>query len=359
MPTVTVNLPAGAYDVRVEAGLLAKAGEVVGPLARSGRVGVVADAMLLETHLPTLTASLKAAGVEPLVVPLPASEANKTLAGLTPMLDALLQARVDRHTPVVALGGGIVGDMAGFAAAVLLRGVPFVNIPTTLLAMVDASVGGKTGVNHAMGKNLVGSFHQPAAVLIDPHVLATLPRAEVVGGMAEVIKHACIRDAALFEKLEANLGRVFEPDMAFLTDLVAANVAIKARVVEADERETGERAHLNFGHTFAHGFESATDHREPHGAAVGVGIRCANDLAGRLGMLPSQDKQRIDALLTETGLPEAMRAEPERVLAAMRSDKKVEAGRLRLVLLEGLGRVTIRADVPEEAVLETLRGRCA
>src|SRR6185312_2497320 len=233
------------------------------------------------------------AGIEPVAASIPSGEDHKTLADLAPVYDTLLSARIERSTPILALGGGVIGDMTGFVAATILRGVPFVQIPTTLLAMVDASVGGKTGINHAVGKNLIGAFHQPIAVLIDPAVLKTLPPRELRGGLAECIKHDIIRDAEGFTKPEEQIGRALALDLKYLTELVAHNVAIKARVVEADPFEHGERAHLNFGHTFGHAIETISHYSYSHGECVALGMVAAARAALDLGMLDEQSRRRI------------------------------------------------------------------
>src|SRR5690606_20501984 len=239
--------------------------------------------------------------------------------------------------PVVALGGGVVGDMAGFVAATVLRGVPFVQVPTTLLAMVDASVGGKTGVDHAVRKNLLGAFHQPSAVLIDPESLRTLPARELRSGLAECIKHEVIRDAEGFARLEAGIERAAALDLAYLTELIAHNVVIKAAVVEADPFEKGERAHLNFGHTIGHAIEAASGFGYAHGEAVALGMVAAGRLATRLGMWDEASCRRMTALIARAGLPTGGLTLPsEPVLQTMQFDKKVKDGKLRFVLPERL-----------------------
>jgi 3-dehydroquinate synthase len=348
------------YDIRVAPGLLARAGTLLRDWSKSKKAAVVTDAHVGHAHLPALRASLEAAGFEVIAATLPPGEDHKTLADLLPVYDALLGARIERTTPVLALGGGLVGDMAGFVAATVLRGVPFVQIPTSLLAMVDASVGGKTGVNLPKGKNLVGAFHQPAAVLIDPAVLKTLPERELRGGLAECIKHEVIRDAEGFARLEQNVGRALALDLGYLSDLVAHNVAIKARVVEADPFERGERAHLNFGHTFGHAIENVSHYDYSHGESVALGMAAASHLAVSLGMLDDASRRRIVALIERVGLPvRGLTLDVGQVVDAMRFDKKVKSGKLRFVLPDRIGHVVIRDDVPVEAVtraVEALRG---
>jgi 3-dehydroquinate synthase len=351
MPTVPVNLADFSCTVHIETGLLARVGMELRKLSRAGKAIVVTDSLVGPLHLPAVSQSLRDAGFEPIVAVLAPGEANKSLPCLLPVFDTLLGARIERGTPLLALGGGIVGDMAGFAAAVVLRGIPFVQVPTTLLAMVDASVGGKTGVNHTTGKNLIGAFHHPIAVFADPSALLTLPKRELVGGLAECIKHEVIRDPDGFTALEQNLDRILQLDLPALTELVAHNVRIKARVVEADPLENGERAHLNFGHTFAHAIERATDHAIPHGEAVALGMTAAAGMAVELRMLPPGDRDRIIRLIQRAGLPiGGLHADVSAVVDAMGFDKKVQSSRIRFVLPDRMGHVVVRDDVPADAI---------
>jgi 3-dehydroquinate synthase len=355
MATVSVNTPGAAYDVRVERGLLDLVGERLRALVNTPRAAVVTDTHVAPLYLERMRRSLTAAGVENFDLIIPAGEQHKTLDTVELIYDRLLAERIDRATPIVALGGGVVGDVAGLAAATVLRGVPLVQVPTTLLAMVDASVGGKSGVNHARGKNLIGAFHQPRAVFIDPQVLASLPTSELQNGLAECIKHELIRDAEGFGRLEQNIDRALALDMHYLADLIAHNVAIKARVVEADPLERGERAHLNFGHTFAHAIESLTSYDIAHGRAVGLGIVAATFLSMRLGMLQETEWGRIQSLVSRAGLhTSGTQAPADKLMRAMRGDKKVQSGRLRFVLLDGIGRAVVRDDVPEDLVRDAL-----
>ena len=286
----------------------------------------------------------------------PAGEDHKNVATVARLYDEILPHHVDRRTPVFAVGGGVIGDTAGFLAATVLRGVPFVQVPTTLLAMVDASVGGKTGVNHAVGKNLIGAFHQPIAVFADPQTLRTLPPRELRGGLAECIKHDILRDAEGFAKLEQNISRAIALDMNYLTDLVAHNVAIKARVVEADPFEQGERAHLNFGHTFGHAIETISHYAFSHGESVALGMAAAAQLAVDLGMLDDASRRRIVAVIESAGLPaRGLRLDTEAVVDAMAFDKKVKDGKLRFVLPDRIGHVVVRDDVPVAAVKRAVK----
>jgi 3-dehydroquinate synthase len=357
---VRVNFLDHPYDVAVEPGLLSRVGEALRAMSRSPKVAVVTESTVAPLHLPALRVSLRDAGFEVITATFPAGENHKTVATTSSIYDALLPAKLDRSTPVLALGGGVVGDMAGFAAATMLRGVPLVQVPSTLLSMVDASVGGKTGVNHASGKNLIGAFHQPIAVFIDPRVLKTLPPRELRGGLAECIKHDIIRDADGFARLEQSIDRAVALDMEFLTDLIAHNVAIKAKVVAADPFEKGERAHLNFGHTFGHAIETVSKYEYSHGECVALGMVAASYAAVRLGMLATGDRERIIQVIARAGLPTGgMKLDPAAVVEAMGFDKKVAAGKLRFVLPDRIGHVVIRDDVPNEVVREavdSLRG---
>ncbi len=353
---VSVAIPNTArYDITVAPGLLARVGPLLRTLSKSTKVAIVTDTHLAGTHLPTLTRSLADSGFEPVTATLPAGEDHKTLADLLPVYDALLGARIERSTPVLALGGGVVGDMSGFVAATVLRGVPFVQIPTTLLAMVDASVGGKTGVNHPVGKNLIGAFHQPVAVLIDPAVLTTLPPRELRSGLAECIKHDVIRDAGGFADLEQNVHRALDLDLDYLTGLIAHNVAIKARVVEGDPFERGDRAHLNFGHTFGHAIETVSRYAYSHGECVALGMAAAAHAATKLNLIPPATADSIRAVIRKAELPTAgLTLDPGEVVEAMHFDKKVASGRIRFILPDRLGHVVIRDDLEPSLVRESV-----
>lgn len=356
MPTIPVNIPGSNYEVRVEPGLLGQTGKILRQLTHASKAAIITDSNVGPLYLQALTQALQQAGIEPIAATLPAGEAHKNLTTLLPIFDALLAKQMERSTPVLALGGGVVGDMAGFVAATILRGVPFVQIPTTLLAMVDASVGGKVGVDAAAGKNLIGAFHQPIAVLADPLVLSTLPPAEMRGGLAECIKHDIIRDAAGFADLEKNILRAFTGDVAYLTELVAHNVAIKAKVVAADPYEKGERAHLNLGHTFGHAIELASNFKIAHGQAVALGTCAAAFAAEKLNLLSDGDQQRIRALTAKAGLPTGgLDIDPDAIVQAMRTDKKVRDGKIRFILPEGIGGAVIRDDLETQVVQGAIR----
>jgi 3-dehydroquinate synthase len=315
----------------------------------------VTDSLVGPLYVHVVEESLRESAFTIISAHVPTGEDHKTFTSIEAIYDQLLPARLDRQTPILALGGGVIGDMTGFAAATILRGLPFIQVPTTLLAMVDASVGGKTGINHRVGKNLIGAFHQPIGVLIDPEVLRTLPARELRGGLAECIKHDIIRDAEGFARLEKSIERALKLDIEYLTELVAHNVAIKAAVVADDPFERGERAHLNFGHTFGHAFETLTNYAMSHGEAVGVGMVAASRLAHKLGMLDESSVQRIIELIKRAGLPTSgAPSDSTAVIEAMKFDKKVHGGKLRLILPDRIGHVVVRDDVPVDAVREAI-----
>ncbi len=309
--------------------------------------------------MQALRASL--AGRRILEVMLPDGEAHKTLANVTRVLDVLIANRYARDCAVVALGGGVVGDLSGFAAACYQRGVAFLQAPTTLLSQVDSSVGGKTGVNHGGGKNLVGAFHQPELVVTDTSTLRTLPDRELRAGLAEVIKYGLICDAEFHAWLEQHLDAVLARDPAALTHAIRRSCEIKAGIVARDEREHGERALLNLGHTFGHAIEAATAWRGwLHGEAVGAGMLLAAEMSARLGIMDRSDVQRIAELLARAGLrTDVSQVRAAAVLDAMRIDKKVHAGRIRLVLLNGIGQAFLTADYPDEVLYSTVADRFA
>jgi 3-dehydroquinate synthase len=355
MQTVRVALDERSYPVHIGTGLLGRADLVLPHLARR-RVAVVTDTNVAPLYLERFSQPLRDAGVEIFSVVLPEGEAEKRWANVETVLGALLERRCGRDTTLVALGGGVVGDMTGFAAAVYQRGVPYIQVPTTLLAQVDSSVGGKTAINHARGKNMIGAFHQPALVLADMDTLASLPLRELRAGLAEVIKHGLIRDAEFFAWLEAHVGDLLALDRQALAHAVARSVEIKSEIVSRDERETGERALLNFGHTFGHAIETGLGYGEwLHGEAVAVGMAIAAELSRQSGGLDAAGVERIRDLLTRAGLPtEAPGLPPRRFIELMSVDKKVKDGRLRLILLDRIGAARVRGDVPEATLEETL-----
>lgn len=353
---VRVRIPGSEYDISVGSGLLQSAGGLLRSVSGSAKVMVLSDSQVAPLHLPALKQALESAGVQVIDAIIPPGEEHKGLNTLLPVYDRFLADKIDRQTPVLALGGGIVGDMAGFVAATILRGVPLIQIPTTLLAMVDASIGGKTGVNHAVGKNLIGAFHQPAAVWIDPAVLTTLPPRELRGGLAECIKHDIIRDAQGFADLEQNIHLALSLNLDYLQRLIAHNVAIKASVVAEDPFERGVRAHLNLGHTFGHAIETVSVYSFSHGEAVALGMVAAAHLAKSLGLIDTRSQQRITAVIAQAGLPTTgLKLNVDQVVEAMAFDKKVKSGRLRFVLPSPIGQAVIRDDVPVELVKQAVQ----
>ena len=322
------------------------------------RAALVTSDVIAPFYRDRVAKALRGAGADLIEVILPDGEQHKTWHTLNVVFDALLAAHCDRQTTIVALGGGVVGDMAGFAAAVYQRGVSFIQVPTTLLAQVDSSVGGKTAINHPLGKNMVGAFHQPKAVIADVTTLETLPMRELRAGLAEVIKHGIIRDPAFFAWLEANIERLLARDVEALTHAVVRSCEIKAAVVGADERESGERAILNFGHTFGHAIESGLGYGEwVHGEAVAAGMVMGADLSARAGMLPRAEAERIRSLIARAGLPVAGPASlaPDRYLDLMAVDKKAFRGKIGFILLDKPGSAVLRGDLPESMVRETLQ----
>jgi 3-dehydroquinate synthase len=352
MPAVTVTLPSHRYRVVIEPGALDELGERTRAAAPAESALLVFDGKLEATHLPRARASLEAAGYRTVCVPFAGGEENKTLATVHGLYDVLLGHRFERRSPVIALGGGVLGDTVGFAAATYLRGVPFVQCPTTLLAMVDSSVGGKVGVNVPQGKNLIGAFHQPVSVVADPLVLRSLPARELRCGLAECIKHAVIRDADLFAWTRTHMHELLALEPARLAELIARNVAIKAAVVMEDERENGVRAHLNLGHTFGHAIEARVGYgRILHGEAVGLGMLAAATLAAELRLAPRELRAEVEDVVGRAGLPRrAQLPDDETLLEAMALDKKVSSGKVRFILPERVGAVVMRDAVAPEAV---------
>lgn len=358
---ITVGLGERSYPIHVGAGLIGQAGALLAPLAR-GTVPVVTDAHVAKLHLDPFIASLTAANIKTLPIVLPPGEGTKSFAGLEKLTGELLRAGIDRGGLVVALGGGVIGDLVGFASGVLKRGVAFAQIPTTLLAQVDSSVGGKTAINVPEGKNLVGMFHQPRIVIADIAALSTLPKRELLAGYAEVVKYGALGDAVFFDWLEKHGAAALGGDRIALTRIVAHSCQMKADIVARDERETGERALLNLGHTFGHALEAATgfSDRLLHGEGVAIGTVLALDLSARLKLSPPADKDRFARHLKMAGLPASIadipgpRPEVETLIAAMMHDKKVQDGKLTFVLAKGIGHAFTARDVPLDIVREVL-----
>jgi 3-dehydroquinate synthase len=357
--TLTVALAERSYPIHIGAGLLARADLIV-PHLKQKKVVVVSNTTVAPLYLERLRSTLAGAGISVLPVVLPDGEAYKNWETLNLVFDALLGAHCERGTTLIALGGGVIGDMGGFAAACYQRGMPFIQVPTTLLSQVDSSVGGKTAINHPLGKNMIGAFYQPRLVLADISTLDTLPDRELKAGIAEVIKYGLIRDPEFFTWLEENMGRLLARERVALSHAVRRSCANKAEVVAADELETGERALLNLGHTFGHAIETGLGYGEwLHGEAVAAGTLIAAELSRRLGWLSADAVQRIEALFVLAGLPVCGPAlGAARYLELMRHDKKVQDGRLRLVLLESIGKAVVSDVATEEMIAEAIEARC-
>jgi 3-dehydroquinate synthase len=359
-----VELDARGYDILIGPRLIARAGREIRPLMRGRQAVIVTDEIVARHQLAALQASLSDADIAHHSVVLPPGESTKDLAHFGQLVDDILASGIERGTMLVALGGGVVGDIAGFAAATLLRGIDFVQIPTTLLAQVDSSVGGKTAINTAAGKNLLGAFYQPRLVLADTATLATLPGRELRAGYAEIVKYGLIRDAGFFDWLEANRDAVCDLEPAALTHAITMSCRMKAAIVAADEREAGDRELLNFGHTFGHALEAETGFgdRLLHGEAVALGMVLAFDFAVRLGIGSGQDAHRVRRHLAAGGLPTELAAiglsgrDADGLLAHMGKDKKVRDGRIALILPRRIGDAYVTRDVPAETLREFLAG---
>ena len=365
--TVFVDLAERSYDVEIGPDLLAQAGARISPLLHRPRVAVLTDETVAALHLDALRAGLAAAGVEMTALALPPGEATKSWPHFERAVEWLLAEKVERRDVVVAFGGGVIGDLAGFAAAVLRRGVRFVQIPTSLLAQVDSSVGGKTGINAPQGKNLIGAFHQPSLVLADTSVLGTLTARDFLAGYGEVVKYGLLGDAEFFEWLERNGPALARGDMASRVQAVTRSVQMKADIVARDETEQGDRALLNLGHTFCHALEAATGYSDRllHGEGVAIGCALAFELSARLGLCSQEDPSRVRAHLRAMG----MKTDPadipgdlpgaEALVDLMAQDKKVVDGQLRFILARGIGQAFVTSDVPRDAVLSVLEDALA
>jgi 3-dehydroquinate synthase len=360
--TIRVELAGRSYDIAIGPGLIDQAGALSRPLLATSKITIVSDETVAPLYGARLAASFDKAGIKASTVTVPAGENSKEFGAFGKLMNELLDQRPDRRTTLVALGGGVVGDLTGFAASVLLRGVDFIQVPTTLLAQVDSSVGGKTGINTRHGKNLVGTFYQPRLVLADTDVLDTLPRRELLAGYAEVAKYGLIDDPAFFGWCEANGAAVLSGDAAKRTYAIEQSCLAKARIVAADERETTDlRALLNLGHTFGHALEAETGFGSDllHGESVGTGMAMAFDLSVRLGLCPAADAERVRRHLGAVGLPIRLRAiggdnrrswDATRLIEHMRGDKKAEGGRLTFVLARGIGKAFVSREVDEAAL---------
>lgn len=352
--TLSVDLGDRSYPIAIGHSLLSNA-EIAGRYVAGERVAIVTNTVVAPLYLETLTRTLTTAGKKVATIVLPDGEEEKNWANLMRIFDVLLAEKCDRKTTLIALGGGVIGDMTGFAAATYMRGVPYIQVPTTLLAQVDSSVGGKTGINHPLGKNMVGAFYQPQAVIADTATLNTLPLRELSAGLAEVIKHGAIIDAAFFSWIESNIEKLMSKDFEALSYAIQRSCEIKADVVRKDERESGLRAILNFGHTFGHAIEAGLGYGKwLHGEAVGCGMAMAANLSHRLGFVDSQTKDRVRALVQAAGLPvDAPNLGVQRWLELMEVDKKNEGGQIKFILMKPLGSPVI-TTVPAEILLATI-----
>ncbi|WP_374681580.1 3-dehydroquinate synthase [Accumulibacter sp.] len=358
METLSVALGHRAYPIHIGRALLDKS-DLLLPFLRQGKAAIVTNTTVAPLYLERLADSLRRAGVEAVEIILPDGEQFKDWQTLNLIFDVLLQRRCERSTTLLALGGGVVGDMTGFAAACFQRGMPFIQVPTTLLAQVDSSVGGKTAINHPLGKNMIGAFYQPKLVLTDTDTLTTLPDRELSAGLAEVIKYGLIRDLPFFEWLEKHLERLLLREPAALAEAISRSCRNKAEVVVADEHESGERALLNLGHTFGHAIETGMGYGEClHGEAVAAGTMIAAQLSLQLGWIASSEIDRIERLFRRAGLPVSGPAlDVERYLELMQHDKKVRDGKLRFVLLQGIGQAVVSDAAAQEEVRTAILAR--
>ena len=355
--TLRVELEDNSYPIVVGAGLLNRVGEFLKPHIKSNKVLIVSEALVKKLYMRRVRQSLTDAGLDVHTIEISAGEEGKSLKEFSRIQDSLVEHRFDRGSMLITLGGGIIGDVGGFAAAVYMRGISYAQIPTTLLSQVDASVGGKTAINHPKGKNLIGAFHQPKLVLIDVNALKTLAQRDIRAGLIEVIKMGVIRDAPLFEMVEENLDAILNLEDTILTDMISSACVNKAEIVAKDEKESGVRMVLNYGHTFGHALEALTHYnRYRHGEAVSIGMNCAAQLAVNLEMFSETDFQRQRRLLKRAELPLTFPPDliPEAIYDAMYLDKKTLGGKLRLILPTRIGEVVIRNDVDDQHVLEAI-----
>ena len=356
MREVHLNLDQDSYSITIGQGILGNLGQRIVPKTKSDKVTVVADEFVSERYGDIVLKSLRDFEFDVQVIQVPSGEENKSLAWFSKIHDTLINHHMDRSSTLIALGGGVIGDLSGFVAATFMRGISWIQVPTTLLAQVDASVGGKTAINHPKGKNMMGAFHQPSLVLIDVDTLHSLAERDVGSGLVEIIKHGVIMDEPLFSLIEKNLTKILRLVPEIVIEIIAKSCANKAYVVENDEKERGLRSTLNYGHTFAHALEALTDYNTfRHGEAVAVGMNCAAQLSVNLGILDPSELNRQNTLLQNAGLPiQIPRIQPENFLEAMYFDKKINHGKLKLILIERLGKVTMRTDIPDNEVLAAI-----
>ncbi|MFQ6403578.1 3-dehydroquinate synthase [Methylophilus sp. 'Pure River'] len=355
MQTLTVSLADRSYPIHIGSGLLGQA-ELILPYLKRKQVAIVSNTTVAPLYMQAIAQPLRDAGVSVIEIILPDGEAHKNNQTLQIIYDHLLQNRCERNTTLIALGGGVIGDLTGYAAATYLRGVPFIQVPTTLLSQVDSSVGGKTGINHPLGKNMIGAFYQPKLVLADIDTLKTLPQRELSAGIAEVIKYGLIRDADFFDWLEINMSALMDLDTAVASYAIYRSCQNKAEVVVADEHEQGERALLNLGHTFGHAIENAMGYGVwLHGEAVATGTVMAADLSQRMGWLNAAQIARIKTIMQAAKLPiDAPDLGADEYLRLMQLDKKVSDGRIRLILQQDIGKAVMTADYDADKLKQTL-----
>jgi 3-dehydroquinate synthase len=357
MKKVSVELGDRSYEVRIGAGLLERVGLWLKEKDYSGKTVVVTDTTVKGLYVDALGRSLTNAGFTVTLLEVPAGEKIKTLATATRLYEKLTDAYAERTTPVLALGGGVIGDLAGFVAATYMRGLPLVQVPTTLLAQVDSSIGGKTAVDHGRLKNNIGVFYQPVMVVADIATLKTLPENELANGLAEVIKSAAVRNRNLFNFLEININKVQELHPEVLEDMISETARIKAEIVAKDEREEGLRGILNYGHTVGHAIEAVSGFRFKHGQAVAIGMMAAAKISSRMGILDESEVVRLERLIIAAGLPAQMpELDKEKVTQAMQHDKKVRGDKIRFVLLKSIGNAFISNEVDPALVEEVLVG---
>lgn len=355
MKIIKVGLRERSYDITIGEGIGDEICRRIKGLPLGEKIAVVTNPGLKKLYGAFLLTILKKAGYRPFLIEVPDGEGTKDLKWAKRLYDEFINARMDRRSSLVALGGGVIGDLGGFAASTFMRGIPYIQIPTSLLAQVDSSVGGKTAVNHPEGKNLIGTFYQPLAVFIDTVFLKTLPKEEFLNGMAEVVKYGIIADKRLFRFLEKNVERVLALDRQAMEYLIERSCSIKARVVGKDEREAGLRAILNFGHTLAHAIETVSGYRYRHGEAVSIGMVYAANLSLKMGLCSETAVKRIENLLLSLGLPvKGKRLSSDRLVKALETDKKVLNGKIRFVLLREIGKVEVQSDIPKRLIQKVL-----
>ena len=358
MKKVKVDLGGNSYEVHIGAGLLAQTGLLLKERSLSGKAVIITDSTVKELYGDSLNQSLTGEGFSVITLSVPPGEEQKSLENAGRLYQGLVDAHAERTTPVLALGGGVIGDLSGFVAATYMRGVPFVQVPTTLLAQVDSSIGGKTAVDHGQLKNTIGVFYHPVMVVADIDTLKTLPENELASGLAEVIKSAAVRNRSLFNFLEMNINKARELHPEVLEDIISETARIKAEIVAKDEREEGVRGILNFGHTVGHAIEAVSGFRYKHGQAVAIGMMAAAKISSRMGILDKSEVLRLERLIIAAGLPAQMpELDKEKVTQAMQHDKKVRGDKIRFVLLKSIGNAFISDEVDPALVKEVLVGR--